>query len=64
MTKKEIQADMLSEYIFNMDLWWMLKQSGSDVAAKRYHADAAVYADMLEKYFNVDAFQIWLDRSE
>lgn len=62
MTKKEIQADMLNEYVYNMDLWWILKQAGSDVAARRYHGDATVYQNMLEKYFNVDAFQIWLDR--
>ena len=63
MTKKEIQADMLNEYMCNMDLWWMLKQAGETEAATRYHKEAALYESMLKKYFSIDAFQLWLDQT-
>ena len=62
MTDKEIKADMLNEYMFNIDMWWMLKQAGEIEAAKRYHDEAIIYEAQLKKYFGIKAFELWLDR--
>lgn len=63
MTKEEIKADMLNAYMFNIDMWWMLRQASQIEVATHYHNEAMIYEFMLKKYFSVDAFQLWLDKT-
>lgn len=76
MTKKEMLNTLLNEYFSHRDAWdsivdyeRYLRENGSLKQAERAHKlrieyaqDCSTYEHIITTLFDVDAFQLWLDR--